>query len=122
LVESCVEVAVIAADPAAAGVKTPEEVIAPSVAVQVTAELKAPVPCTVATQEEVWFVWIEAGEQATETEVIVPGTPTATDAEPDLVESCVDVAVIVHVPAAEGVNTPADVIAPPVADHVTPEL
>jgi hypothetical protein len=53
LVGSCVEVAVIVADPAAAGVKTPEEVTVPSVAFQVTAELKFPVPCTVAAQEEV---------------------------------------------------------------------
>jgi hypothetical protein len=42
--------------------------------------------------------------------------------EPDLVESSVDVAVIVAVPAAEGVNTPPELAAPPVADHVTAEL
>jgi hypothetical protein len=54
--------------------------------------------------------------------VIVAGTATVTVAEPDFVESSVDVAEIVAVPAAEGVNTPADVIVPPVADHVTAEL
>jgi len=38
-VESCVEVAVIFAVPEDVGVKTPEEVIVPSVADQLTAEL-----------------------------------------------------------------------------------
>jgi hypothetical protein len=52
-VVSCVEVAVIVAVPEDAGVNTPEAVIVPSVAVQVTAELYAPVPCTVAAQVEV---------------------------------------------------------------------
>jgi hypothetical protein len=49
-VVSCAEVAVMVAVPEAAGVKTPEDVIVPSVAAQVTAELYAPVPCTVAEQ------------------------------------------------------------------------
>jgi hypothetical protein len=53
LVESCVEVAVMVAVPAAVGVKTPDELIVPSVAAQVTAELNAPVPCTVAVQVDV---------------------------------------------------------------------
>lgn len=53
LVESCVEVAVMVAVPVPLGVKTPDEVIAPSVAAQVTAELNAPVPCTVAVQVDV---------------------------------------------------------------------
>ena len=44
LVESCVDVAVMVAEPAAVGVKTPDELIVPSVAAQVTAELNAPVP------------------------------------------------------------------------------
>jgi hypothetical protein len=38
------------------------------------------------------------------------------------VESSVDVAVMVAVPAAEGVNTPVEVIVPSVADQVTPAL
>ncbi|HEV2487590.1 MAG TPA: hypothetical protein VGT08_18865 [Terracidiphilus sp.] len=62
------------------------------------------------------------GEQATDTDVIVGGTPTATVAEPNLVVSCVDVAVIVAFPAPDGVNTPAGVIVPPVAVQVTAEL
>jgi hypothetical protein len=65
---------------------------------------------------------MEAGEQTTETEVIVLGTVIVTVAEPDLVESSVEVAVTVTVPAAKGVNTPAEVIAPSVADQVTAEL
>ena len=65
---------------------------------------------------------MDAGEQATEIEVIVTGTVTVTVANPDLVESSVDVAVMVAVPAAEGVNTPAEVVVPSVADQVTPEL
>jgi transcriptional regulator of nitric oxide reductase len=65
---------------------------------------------------------MDAGEQATEIEVIVTGTVTVTVANPDLVESSVDVAVMVAFPAAEGVNTPAVVIVPSVADQVTPEL
>jgi hypothetical protein len=44
------------------------------------------------------------------------------DVPPDFVVSCVDVAVTVAVPVAEGVNTPAEVIVPSVADQVTPEL
>jgi hypothetical protein len=67
---------------------------------------------------------MEAGEQATVTEVIVEGTATVTVtvAEPDLVGSSVDVAVMVAVPVAEGVNTPAVVVVPSVANQVTPEL
>jgi hypothetical protein len=60
-----------------------------------------------------------AGEQATETEVIVLGTVTVTAAEPDFVLSCVEVAVIFAVPAAAGVNAPEDVMAPSVAAQVT---
>jgi hypothetical protein len=36
--------------------------------------------------------------------------------------SCVEVAVMVAVPVPLGVNTPAGVIVPPVADQVTAEL
>ena len=46
-------------------------------------------------------------------------------AVPDLVESCVDVAVILAVPAPVGVKTPALLTAPMLAgltDHVTAEL
>lgn len=122
---SCVEVAVMVAVPVPAGVKTPEVVIVPSVVPQVTAELYDPVPCTVAEHVDVWVLRIEAGEQVTETEVIVDGVVTVTVALPDLVESCVDVAVIVAVPVPAGVKTPALLTVPMVGgliDHVTDEL
>ena len=64
--------------PVPEGVNTPEDVIVPSVAPQVTAELYDPVPCTVAVQVDVWVVRIDAGEQSTETEVIVDGAATVT--------------------------------------------
>jgi len=68
---------------------------------------------------------MDAGEQPTEIEVIVEGVVTVTVALPDLVESCVDVAVIVAVPVPAGVKTPALLIVPMLAgltDHVTDEL
>lgn len=70
------------------------------------------------------MVRMEAGEQATATEVIVEGTATVTVtvAEPDLVGSSVDVAVMVAAPVAEGVNTPVVVVVPSVANQVTPEV
>jgi hypothetical protein len=122
---SCVEVAVIVAVPVPAGVNTPEVVIAPSDAAQVTAELYDPVPCTVAVQVDVCVVRMDAGEQPTETEVIMDGAVTVTVASPDLVESCVDVAVMVTVPVLEAVNTPALLTVPmlvELTDHVTDEL
>ena len=111
--------------PVPAGVKTPEVVIVPSVVPQVTAELYDPVPCTVAVQLDVCVVRMDAGEQTTETEVIVDGAVTVTVALPDLVESCVDVAVMVAVPVPAGVKTPALLTVPMLAgltDHVTDEL
>jgi hypothetical protein len=122
---SCVEVAVMVAVPVPAGVNTPEDVIVPSDAAQVTAELYEPVPCTVAVQVDVCVVRMDAGEQPTETEVIVDGAATVTVALPDLVESCVDVAVMVAVPVPEGVRTPALLTVPMLVgltDHVTDEL
>ena len=122
---SCVDAAVIIADPATVGVNTPEDVIAPSVVPQVTAELYDPVPCTVAVQLDVCVVRMDVGEQATETEVIVDGAVTVTVALPDLVESCVDVAVIVAFPVPAGVRTPALLTVPMLVgltDHVTDEL
>jgi len=64
---------------------------------------------------------IDAGVHTTETEVTVAGIATISVAEPDLVESWVEVAVIVGVPAPEGENTPEAETVPPVADQVTPE-
>lgn len=49
---------------------------------------------------------IGEGEQDTETASMITGTATTTLVLPDLVPSCVDVAVITAVPAAVGVNTP----------------
>jgi hypothetical protein len=122
-VASWVEVAVMVAVPVPAGVKTPDELIVPPVAAQVTAELNAPVPCTVAVQVDVCVIRMAAGEQSTETEVIAGCWPlTATVALPDLVESCVEVAVTVAMPAAEGVKEPDESIVPPVAAQVTAEL
>jgi hypothetical protein len=128
LEESWVEVAVIVAVPEAAGVKTPLALIVPmveGVTDQVTAVLKLPVPDTVDEHVEVWLSRIDAGEQLTDTEVMVTGVPTVTMAEPDLVASWADVAVIVAVPAADGVNTPELLMAPMLAgltDQVTVEL
>jgi len=121
-VESCVDVAVRVAVPAPDGVKTPEGSTVPPVADQVTPELKAPVPETVAEQLEVCVVTMEPGVQTTDTEVMVDGAVTVTGAEPNLVASCVEVAVTLAVPAPLGVNTPEEVIVPPVADQFTAEL
>ena len=87
--------------------------------------LKLPVPATVGVQADVCVVRMDVGEQTTETEVIVGGAVTVTVADPDLVESCVDVAVMVAVPAPAGVKTPALLTAPMLVgltDHVTTEL
>jgi hypothetical protein len=68
---------------------------------------------------------MDAGEQTTETEVIVDGADIVTVALPDLDESCVDVAVMVAVPVPDGVRTPALLIVPMLVgltDHVTDEL
>ncbi len=111
--------------PAPAGVNTPADVIVPSVACQLTAELNAPVPWTVAVQVEVPVVKIDVGLQFTETEVIVACAATVTVAVPDFVESCVDVAVMVAVPVPEAVNTPALLTVPELVgltDHVTEAL
>ena len=54
LVVSCVDVAVIVTELALLGaVKLPEELIVPALALHVTAELKLPVPATVALHWEV---------------------------------------------------------------------
>jgi hypothetical protein len=68
---------------------------------------------------------MDAGTQSTLTEVIVTGTVTVTVADPDLLESCVEVAVIVAVPAPAGVKTPVLLTAPALVgltDQVTVEL
>lgn len=69
---SCVDVAVMTALPATAGaVNDPDALIVPLVADQVTAELKLPVPWTVAEYWLVWPVSMAVGVQDTPTEVIV---------------------------------------------------
>jgi hypothetical protein len=68
---------------------------------------------------------MDAGKQATVTDAIVEAAVTVTVTEPDLVESCVEVAVMVAVPAAAGVNTPALLTVPMLeglTDQVTAEL
>jgi hypothetical protein len=115
----CVELAVQLAVPPPEGVKTPSDVTVPPVADQVTSVVNAPVPVTVAAQVEVWSVVMFPGAAITETPVTVGATATATDVEPALVESWVEVAVIIAVPTPDGVKTPAPVIAPPVAAQLT---
>jgi len=61
----------------------------------------------------------------TETEVMATATLTVTVELPDFVESCVDVAVTVAVPAPVGVNTPTPLTVPMLVgltDQVTEEL
>src|SRR5579859_3912876 len=119
---ACVELAVQVPVPAADGVKTPPAVMVPPVAVHVTALLKAPVPLTVATQVAVCAVVMEDGVATTETPVTVSvGAVTAMLAVPETLvnPACVECAVQVPVPAADGVKTPPAVMVPPVAVHVT---
>jgi len=116
---------VIVTVPAAVGVNTPEDVIVPFDAAQVTAELYDPVPCTVAEQVDVCVARMDAGEQPTVIEVIEGDVATVTVEIPDLVESCSDVAVMVAVPAPAGVKTPALLTVPMLVgltDHMTVEL
>ena len=68
---ACVELAVQVPVPAPDGVNTPPEVIVPPVAVQVTAELYAPVPVTVAEQAAVCPVKMADGVGVTVTLVTV---------------------------------------------------
>jgi hypothetical protein len=68
---------------------------------------------------------MDTGEQATVTDVIVDGAVTVTVDEPDLVESCVEVAVMVAVPTDVGVKTPVLLTLPMLVgltDHETAEL
>ena len=127
LVESSFEVAVMVAVPVAAGVNIPALVIDPTFAGltdHVTAALKPGVPVTTGVQAVVCDIRMDAGEQATVREVIVGGR-TTTVADANLVESSVEVAVMVAVPAAEAVNAPVPVTDPRLeglTDHVTERL
>jgi len=125
-VGSWVEVAVMVAAPEAVGVKMPEELAAPSVAVQVTVELNAPFPDKAAEQVLVCAVVIIVGELVTETELIVEATINVTVAEPDSPGFSVDVAVMVSDPEAGtlagAVYSPMPEIVPETADQVRAEL
>ena len=125
LVVSCVEVAVIVAAPAAAGVKMPALLTVPIVeglTDHVTDVLKLPVPVTVGVQVTVCVVRMDTGAQTTETKVIVGGAATVTVVLPDAARSCVEVAVMVAVPGDAGVKTPDGVIEPPVTPQVNAGL
>ena len=80
---------------------------------------------TIGVQVEVWVVVILDGLQTSET-LVIDGGPavTAIFVEPDIFvyPGAAEWAVQVAVPAPEGVNTPPDVIVPPVAVHLTAEL
>ena len=78
---------------------------------------------TVPVHCEVCPVCTDVGLQVTETEVMVTGTVTVTVAVPDLLVSCVDVAVMVTVLAVAGaVSNPEELIVPALAPQVTAEL
>jgi hypothetical protein len=118
-------VAVTVTLPAAGGaVKSPLAVMVPPLADHVTAELKLPVPWTVAAHCDVEPALTAAGVQVTLTEVMVGAAIcTVTDAIPDLVVSCVLVAVTVTVPGVAGaVRTPPGVMLPELLDQLTAEL
>jgi hypothetical protein len=121
---SCVDVAVIVPVPAEEGVNTPTLLTLPmldGLTDQLTALLKLPVPVTDGVQVDVWFVRMDAGEQATPTDVIVGTTLTATLKLPDFETSCVDVAVIVAIPVEVGVNTP-EALTLPMFDGLTDQV
>jgi hypothetical protein len=127
LIVSCVLVAVTVTDPAEPGaINSPLPLIVPALAVHVTAELKLPVPCTVALHCDVVLGATVEGLQLTATEEIVGGVvcvATVIVAVPDLLGSCELVAVTITDPVEPGaVNNPLPLIVPPLADHVTAEL
>jgi hypothetical protein len=85
------------------------------------------VPVTFATQVAVCAVVMDAGVARTPTLVTMivgGGAVTLIAAEPvtSANPGCAEMAVQVAVPMPDGVNTPAEVIVPPVADQETTEL
>src|SRR5258708_6748521 len=119
LVESCCDVAVIVKLPALALLNKPViGLMVPPLADQVTLGLKAPVPLTVAEQVDTCPVCTDVGLQEAFTDVTVPAAATVMVAVPLLVESCVDVAVMVTCVlkgTVEAVKRPvAALIVPPV--------
>jgi hypothetical protein len=136
-VESCVEAAVIVAVPVVlGGVKVtavPETTLLDELSVpppdglmeRFTVLVNEPVPVTVGVQVAVCAVVMLLGVQTSETPVMVgPADETLMFAEPKIFVYPVaeELALHVAVPAPEGVKRPADVMVPPVADHVTAEL
>jgi len=101
--------------------KSPEVEIVPADVVQVTAVLELPVTVAVNCSVPPEATDAEVGEMVTLTPEAEADTVMLV--VPDLVVSCVLVAVIVTVAALEGaVKTPALVIEPADADQVTEEL
>jgi hypothetical protein len=138
LLASCVEVAVMVAvsAPVFGGVKTTPVPVATAVEalsvpppdgliVRFTVFVNAPVPLTVGVQVEVCVVVMVDGAHTSETPVMV-GAPAVTVmfAKPEMLvnPAWVELALQVPVPAPEGVNTPEEVMVPPVAVQVTAEL
>lgn len=120
-------VAVTFTDPVEPGaVNNPLLLIVPPFAVHVTAELKSPVPCTVALHCEVALGATVEGLHVTDTDEIVGGlvpVATITVAVPDLLASSALVAVTVTIAAELGaVRSPLPLIVPLLAVHVTVEL
>ncbi len=72
--------------------------IVPALALQVTAELKVPVPATVAAQFDVPLIAMLVGVQVTATEVTVAGVVIATAAVEKTVGVWTEVAVMVALP------------------------
>jgi hypothetical protein len=135
LLESCVEVAVMVTVtggvPAGVNVTpvpeaTADEALKVPFAVGLTDKLtvfvKAPVPVTVGVHVEVCVDVIDDGEHTSETPVMVgEAAATAMLAVPDMFvyPTAAELALQVAVPAPEGVNTPPEVMVPPVAVQVT---
>jgi len=117
----CTLVAVtVTAEPVVGAVRTPFDVMLPLEADHVTALEKLPVPVTGAVQATVLPARTLPVPQDTEMLEIVAEGVTGRTTEDDLVESCTLVAVTVtEVPLLGAVSTPAGVIEPAEADHVT---
>lgn len=98
----------------------------PESTVHATEELKLPDPETEALHWLVWPAGTVVGVHETLTDVIVDGAVIVTLAEPDLVESWVEVALMVSVPEAGtdigAMYRPELEIVPETADQVTAEL
>jgi hypothetical protein len=105
-------------------VKRPSELIVPAVTDQLTAELKLPVPLTVAAHCEFAFRLTVDGLHATWTDVMPEDDCcTVMDVLPDLLGFWVLVAVTVTGPVLAGaVKTPLELTVPLLADHMTAEL